>query len=74
MPKSDVLAYFLHRLVNQMLNGCSRHICVNKLCKNNPNFTEKNEQEALTEALKIYKRYSAGEITEINEMVCDRSH
>lgn len=63
----------MYRIVMQMRNGCARHICVNKLCKNNPNFEERSEQEALTEALKIFKKYSEGEIANLNELVCDTS-
>ena len=56
----------------QMLDGCNREICVNKLCKKNPNFVAKSQDEALKESLKIFKKYSKGEIFNLQELVCDK--
>lgn len=53
-----------------MLKGCSRDICINPYCKNNPNFTAKSSSDAVKEALMIYKQ-KIEKNEDLSEVTCD---
>jgi hypothetical protein len=49
----------LKLLLNQMLKGCQRDVCVNENCLKCPSFKVLSQQEALTKSVSILTQSSA---------------
>lgn len=61
-----------NRLQNQMVNGCSRDICINVHCKNNPNFKFKgaSEVELKREQEKVWAEFTEEKKHKLFEICC----
>lgn len=58
-----------------MKNGCTRDVCVNVHCKNNPNFKPfGSDSEMLTAALKLWKSYNDDRQFNYWEICCDTDY
>lgn len=65
--------FIVLRIINQMKNGCTRDICINKYCKGNPNFKPPaSDKELLESAIKLWQEHYEGGKYHYWEIVCDR--
>ena len=59
------------RLINQMLKGCHRSVCVNPLCKKNPAYRARTQQQALSDSIKLVGEYENKSFEALKAIVCD---